>query len=194
MKVEDIMTPDATAVSEGDLIVRQKARERGPWWKSFFEDAERLAREYQKKAGTTVGEVMTRGVISVSPELPLESAALILDKHRIRRLPVVAGDRLVGIVSRSDLIKALVKAVPAGAPLSGTQLVAELQARLDREPWATPHALVINASDGVLSLWGLVESAAERSAIETMARGIEGCAGVENHLIVKAEIPYHYGA
>jgi len=58
----------------------------------------------------------------------------------------------------------------------------------------SPHALVITASEGVLSLWGLVWTDAERSAIETMARGIEGCTGVENRLVVESEVLYKYGA
>ena len=181
-------------VSEGDLIVRQKGRERRSWWKLFFEDPEALAREYQKKTGTIVGDVMTRDVISASPELPIESAALMLDKHRVRRLPVVADGRLVGIVSRGDLIKALAAAPPAGARLSGAALVDEMNARLARETWTSPHALVITASDGVISLYGMVWSEAERSAIETMARGIEGCTGVDNHLVIESEVLHSYGA
>jgi CBS domain-containing protein len=177
-------------VSEGDLIVRQKARERVPWWRLFFENGAALAREYQKRAGTTVGEVMTRGVISVGPDAPLEAVALILDTRRIRRLPVVADGRLVGIVSRGDLVKALAAAPPSGPRRSGAELADEMRARLAREPWAvTPHALVIDARDGVISLSGLVGSAAEKSAIETMARGIEGCTGVENHLAITSAIP-----
>ncbi len=94
-------------VTEGDLILREKPGERMSWWRAFFADAQKLARDYQKAHGTTVAEVMTRSVITVSPDLPIESVALILDEHKIRRVPVVAGGRLVGIVSRGDLIKAL---------------------------------------------------------------------------------------
>ncbi|MBI4635248.1 MAG: CBS domain-containing protein [Candidatus Rokubacteria bacterium] len=180
-------------VSEGDLIVRQKTRERLPWWRFFLEDADQLAREYQKRAGTTVGEVMTRSVISVSPELPVESAATILDKNRIRRLPVVAGGGLAGIVSRGDLIKALAATPPRGAPLSDAQLVKEMKRRLAWESWSAAHALVITARDGVLSLWGVVESETEKSALGTMARTIDGCTSVEDHLVVKSDIPYYYG-
>src|SRR3970040_2955476 len=58
-------------VSEGDLILREKPRERAPWWRLFFRDFERLAREYQKAHGMTRGEVMTRALIGVSHHLPL---------------------------------------------------------------------------------------------------------------------------
>jgi CBS domain-containing protein len=181
-------------VSEGDLILRQRPRERIPWWRLFFGDGEQLARDYQKAHGTTVAEVMTRSVICVDPNLPIESAALILDERRISRLPVVADGRLVGIVSRGDLIKALAKA-PAGegAPLSDSQIVSEMKHRLSEEPWVTNRGIVVHAKDGILSLWGLVATGAEKSAIETMARAIEGAKGIDSHLVVKSEIPYHYG-
>ena len=182
-------------ISEGDLILRQRQRERQPWWRTFFQDGERLAREYQKAAGTTVGEVMTPAVISVSPYLPIESAAVILDRHHIRRLPVVADGQLVGIVSRGDLVKALSTAPPpAVASPSDTALCAEMKTRLAREPWVSNRAIVVQAKDGVLALWGLVSTEAEKSAIETMARAVPGATGVESHLVVQAEIPYWYGA
>lgn len=181
-------------VSEGDLILRQRPRERIPWWRLFFGDGEQLARDYQKAHGTIVAEVMTRSVICVDPNLPIESAALILDERRISRLPVVAGGKLVGILSRGDLIKALAKA-PAGegAPLSDSQLVSEMKHRLYEEPWVSNRGIVVHARDGILSLWGLVATETEKSAIETMARTIEGAKGIDSHLVVKSEIPYQYG-
>jgi CBS-domain-containing membrane protein len=181
-------------ISDGDLVVRQKPRERVPWWRLFFADAERLARDYQKAAGTRVAEVMTRAVISVSPELPIESAALILDQHRFRRLPVVADGELVGIVSRGDLIKALTVAPPReAAPLPDDQIVREMRTRMSREPWVTNRGILVQAKGGVVSLWGIVASEAEKSALETMARSIEGVKSVDTHILVKSEIPYHYG-
>ena len=182
-------------VSEGDLILREKPRERMPWWKAFFGDAERLAVQYQKAHGTTVGEVMTRSLITVSPGFPIESVALILDQRRIRRVPVIADGQLVGIVSRGDLIKALAKApAPAAAQPSDNRLVQEMSARLAEEPWISNHGIVVQAKDGVLSLWGLVLTEAEKSAVETMARSIEGAKGIESHLMVQSEFPYRYAA
>jgi CBS domain-containing protein len=94
-------------ISDGDLILRQKRRAERPWWHAFFERGEQLAREYQRATGATVGEVMTRSVVSISPVWGIDMAAAILHNRGIRRLPVVRDGKLVGIVSRADLIKAL---------------------------------------------------------------------------------------
>ena len=180
-------------LSEGDLIIRQKPREPLPWWRQFFADAEGLAREYQKAVGTTAGEVMTTEVLCVGPEAPVAAAAVILDERRIRRLPVVANGRLVGIVSRGDLVRALASAAPTPpASLSDGDLVREMRERLRREPWATTSGILFEARDGILALWGLVSTDLERSALETMARAIPGVRGVESHLVVRSAVPYVY--
>jgi CBS domain-containing protein len=94
-------------VSDGDLILRQRRPKARPWWRAFFADPERTAREYRKTAGLTVGDVMTRPAIVISPVYEIETAAAILHTRSIRRLPVVRDGRLVGIVTRGDLMKAL---------------------------------------------------------------------------------------
>ena len=181
-------------LSEGDLILRHKPRGREPWWRLFFADGERLARDYQKAMGITVGEVMTRSAICVSPDLPIESAAVLLDQHRVRRLPVVAGGRLVGIVSRGDLVRALAAAPPpAGGAVGDAELIRVMRERMAQEPWVSTRGILVQAEAGVVRLWGLVESEAEASALETMARALTGVRGVDSRLTVKSEIPYYYG-
>jgi CBS-domain-containing membrane protein len=181
-------------VSEGDLILRQKARERTPWWRAFFSDGEALAREYQKAVGTTAGEVMTRSVVCVTPDVSVAAAASILHARRIRRLPVVADGRLIGIVSRGDLIRALanehVWSHPARLP--DQELVQEMNRRLARESWVASRGIVAQATDGIMSLWGIAETEAEKSALETMARAIPGVQKVDSHLAVKPAMPYLY--
>lgn len=102
-------------LSEGDLILRQRRPPAAqPWWRRFFEDGEQLAREYRKATGITVGAVMTTEVTSINPVWGLDMAATIFQNRQIRRLPVVADGQLVGIVTRADLIKALVVSIGAG--------------------------------------------------------------------------------
>jgi CBS domain-containing protein len=102
-------------ISDGDLILRHTRRAQRPWWRAFFENPEQVAREYRKAAGTTVAEVMTHPVVSISPVWGIETAAAIFQNRRIRRIPVVRDGQLVGIVTRADLIKALV-AKPTRGP------------------------------------------------------------------------------
>jgi CBS domain-containing protein len=172
-------------VSEGDLIVRQRPRSRVSWWQIFLDDGERLAREYTKAVGLTCGEVMTREVITVAPETATESIAALLDARRIRRVPVVHERHLVGIVSRGDLIKMLA-AAPAPSPMeaSDADLVREMDARLHAEPWVRRSQIAVHADDGMLLLWGMVASPAEKSALEAMARSVPGVKDVTSHLLV----------
>ena len=180
-------------VSEGDLIVRQTPRRRLPWWRAFFADGERLARDYQKRVGVAVRDVMTPRVISVKPGLSIELAAAVLETHRIRRVPVVAEEGgVVGILSRGDLVKVLAATSRAGVPLSDAQLAAEMRTRMAQEAWVPP--VVVDASGGVLTIWGLADRDAERQALETMARAIPGCKGVKNQVTLKSEtMAYAYG-
>jgi CBS domain-containing protein len=182
-------------LTEGDLILRQRPREAGPWWRHFFRDPERLAQEYQKAVGATAREVMTTTIISVRPSLPIGEAAAILDRQRIRRLPVVdERGHVVGIVSRGDLVRALAAAPTAAGPeVADADLAREMQNRLAQEPWVSNLGIVVQAQDGVLVLWGMVATDAEKSAIETMARAIRGTRRVESHLVVVSGIPAHFG-
>lgn len=176
-------------LSEGDLILRQKPRTQLAWWQVFFSDGERLAREYQKATGLTVAEVMTRSVISIPPDASIESAAALLDERKIRRVPVVAAGKLAGIISRGDLIKALADGPADGrASLSDAQLVSEMQQRMRAESWVSYGSIVIHACGGIITLFGIVERQAERSALETMARAIPGCQGVDDQLLLYSHV------
>jgi CBS domain-containing protein len=174
-------------ITRSDLTVRLKTR-RPRWWDAFCTDTDQAAREYRRATGTTVREVMSRPVVTVAPQTPVGEAVARLDEHRIGRLPVVTGDRLAGILSRSDLIQALAAAPAWAPPRSDAELVAEMTARLAGEWWVA-RGIAVDSVGGVVRLYGLVDGSAQRAAIETMARATLGNRGVESHLVDRRTLP-----
>src|SRR5262249_18602658 len=123
-------------ISDGDLIRRQRRPKVKPRWRLFLENGERLLREDRKIVGLTVGDVMTRPALVISPVFGIETAAAILDNRQIRRLPVVRDGQLVGIVSRGDLIKALAASAP---PPPTESLVSDSAPQVDESAAVTAN-------------------------------------------------------
>ena len=121
-------------ISEADLLHRQEiaTEKHRPWWLEAVTPASTLAGEFAKSHGRRVAEIMSTDVISAAEETPLGEIATMLERHRIKRVPVLRGGKLVGIVSRSNLIEALAS---SRAPASGAGAEADRkirQALLDR--------------------------------------------------------------
>jgi CBS domain-containing protein len=179
-------------VSEGDLMRRGETERRPSWWLAAFSNAEELAREFTKTRGIRAKDVMTREVLTVTEETPIATIAELLEKRRIKRVPVVRDGRIVGIVSRADLLRALaVQDIKPMVPVTQDDRVIrdQLLAVLKREPWADTHLLNILVSDGVVHLWGLVGSDAEQKALRVAAETIPGARGVEDHLSLSRTLP-----
>jgi len=183
-------------ITEADLIARQTAPgERRSWWHRFFADPEQLAAEYRKTAGSTVADVMTRPVICIGPDMPLEAIAGLLDRRGIKRVPVVAGGRLVGIVSRADLVKALAMQTSDPVTASDADIVKTINEQLRREDWAREAGVIVKSRGGVVELWGIVGSDNEKAATEALARNVSGVSRVQNYLAVQSQVlPYVYWA
>jgi CBS domain-containing protein len=176
-------------LTETDVIARLKGRGQ-PWWQGLFSDARELAVEYQKTTGTRVADVMRPAPTPVHPDLPIETAAQILSEDGVREAPVVENGRLVGEVTRGDLIQVVAQeSSRPEEPRTDADLLAEMKTRLERETWAHRHSIWIDVKSGMIALTGLVDSAEERAALSTMARAVAGCNGVENHLLVKSQLP-----
>jgi CBS domain-containing protein len=99
-------------ISEGDLLRREEigTEKHRPWWIEAVTPAVTLAHEFAKSHGQRVEEVMSTEVVSASEDTPLDEIATLLEKHRIKRVPIIKEGKLVGIVSRSNLIQALASA------------------------------------------------------------------------------------
>jgi CBS domain-containing protein len=180
-------------LAESDLISRLNVGRRS-WWQAFTSDVTELAREYRVLHGITVAEVMSPAATLVSAGDPIEAAAAMLTQNGLRELPVVREGRLVGRISRSELL-ALLAEMPRRTRRARTdaELVAEMKNRLAAEAWVSRGHLWIEASNGVIRISGLVDTEEQRAAIGVMAHTIEGCVEVENSLITRSQLPRNSG-
>ncbi len=181
-------------VSEGDLIRRREAgtERRYSWWLELVSDPQTMARDFVKSGGHKVSDVMTRQVVSVTEDTPLAAIAGILEKHHIKRVPVVREGKLVGIVSRADLVRALLlgRPVPAAGAASDADIRDHFLARLDKEPWGPRSYVNIVVSNGQVELWGFAGSPDEARAIGLLAEDVPGVRGVVNNVRVGEHAKY----
>jgi CBS domain-containing protein len=174
-------------VSEGDLLHRVEAgteRHRS-WWLRALIESQTLAAEYVKSHGRKVSDVMTRDVITASPETPLHEVASLMEKNAVRRLPILENGQLVGIVSRANLLQAVASArqLLAVTP-SDVEIRERILASLKKERWAHTGLLNVTVSNGIVDLWGLAESEAERKAIRVAAESTPGVGAVHDNVAV----------
>jgi CBS domain-containing protein len=174
-------------LSEADLIHRAEigTEKHRPWWLEAMTGASTLAEEFAKSHGKKVREIMTSGAISVSEDMPLSEIATLFERKRIRRVPVVKDGKLVGIVSRSNLIQALASVVGRIDQHDETdrQIRLELLSRLKDQPWTGFGDRNITVGNRVVHLGGLVGSEAERKALLALAESVPGVSKVSDEMI-----------
>jgi CBS domain-containing protein len=174
-------------VSEGDLLHRTEIgteKSHRSWWLELV-GSDRDAGDYVKSHGQTVADIMTRDAICVAELTPLNVIASILESHHIKRVPVVRDGRLVGIVSRANLVQALAAGAQDSAQpeaSSDHDIRARLMAELAGRDWAFPGRNIV-VRDGVVHLWGAVWSTDSLNAMCVAAQGIPGVKGVVDHTI-----------
>src|SRR5580658_2472562 len=149
-------------LSEADLMRRVEigTEKRRPWWQEAVTGAGTLAEEFAKSHGKKVGEIMTPEIVAVSEETPLSEIATLFERKRIKRVPVTKGGKLVGVVSRSNLIQALASVVGRMDEHDETdrQIRLDLLARLKDQSWTDFGSRNITVNGRVVHLWGLVGS------------------------------------
>lgn len=180
-------------VSEGDLVHRERTPQRSSWWLAFFRDREKMAEEFRKVHGLRARDVMTKPAVTAEEDASVEEIATLLEEKHIKRVPILKEGRLVGIVSRADLLRALAVKPPAKEPEVTRKDEEIRQAILDlleQEPWAPLGMLSVSVRDGVVHLWGTVKMEAQKEAIRVAAENVEGVREVVNHLTIWEELPY----
>ena len=172
-------------VSEGDLCRRVELgteRRRGRWLE-FLTDKTELALDYVRAHGQTAADVMTTKIVQVAPDTPISEVADLFEARRIKRVPVVDHGTLVGIVSRSNLVQAIAAFRPPAAPTDASDRTIRmnvLKEYADR-PWGLHSGSNVVVHDGVVHLWGVVDTEEERAALRVAAKSVAGVKAVENH-------------
>jgi len=174
-------------VTEGDLLRRVETGTDKPQstWAGLFAQG-RAADAYARSHGRKVGEVMTRDVVYVAPQTALPEVVRLMEARHIKRLPVLDGDNLVGIVSRADLLRALLRGAGAYEPseeLTDTELQSDLLASIRRQPWAPWITIGVSVKGGACELAGTVTDDRTRRALRVLCENTPGITSVTDHLI-----------
>ena len=175
-------------VSEGDLMRRVEAgTERHPsWWLELLAGPEEKARDYAKLHGLTAKDVMTRPAVTVAEDAPLGEIATLLERHRIKRVPVVRDGTIVGIVSRANLLHGLVAKEAAPAVASDDAGIREQVIAGIKAAGITETYVNVVVAGGIVHVWGFVGSEAEKDAIRIAAETAPGVKTVQNNVAVGA--------
>ena len=185
-------------VSEGDLLhraeigtARRHRVRRRSWWLDHF--AADLAREYVKSHGRTVKEIMTRDVVTVAEDTDLADVAAMLEAKRIKRVPVMRDSKIVGIISRANIVRAVGATkgtLPREAEGDDRSIRARLLAELGHEEWARVWPEDVIVRDGVVHIWLTSDEPEEkRRALRVAAETIPGVRGVEEHILPAVSVP-----
>jgi len=174
-------------ISEGDLLHRDEigTERQHSRWVRFFTGDHDLAKEYIKSHALKVVDVMRRDVLSATPDTPLQEIATLMERKTIKRVPILRNGQLVGIVSRANLVQAI---AASGAkleiPLSDSVIREKLLAHFKTLPWA--HTSLINpvVTDGIVNLWGVIDSSVERTAVRVASETIPGVRAVNDHMVI----------
>jgi CBS domain-containing protein len=172
-------------VTEGDLIKRLSAKDRVEtgWFAGLFQSAAGQAARYARVHGHKARDVMTTDLATVSEDTSIEHIARIIEDKGIRRVPVVRDGKLVGLVSRADLIRAMIMpedAVSADAPDS--RIRRDVLKAMRDQPWVDTYFIFADVKDGVVTFHGFCRSDQVKQGLRVLAEGIDGVKGVTMEL------------
>ena len=173
-------------VSEGDLLQRAETgtERRRSWWLDMMASTNKIAGDYVKSHSGKVRDIMTRDLISVTETTPVADIAVLLETNRIKRVPVVRDGKLVGIVSRANLVRALAMTIrqASGTEADDLSIRDKLLAELKAQRWAEVSPANVTVKDGIVHLWSSYLSEQEKRALVVAAENTPGVRRVEDHM------------
>jgi len=177
----------AGIVTEGDLLRRDEigTQRHRPWWLRVFVSPGRQAADFTRSHGRRVRDVMTTEVIAVPSDAPLETVVEVMEEHRIKRVAVTEAGRVAGVISRADLLRALLGRTRGAEPIAADDraLRSSILDALEQQSWAPMTTVNVVVKDGVVDLWGTITNENERRAIAVLAENTPGVKTVHDHLV-----------
>ena len=130
-------------------------------------------------------QLADRDPVSVAPDTSLKEIVELMERHRIKRVPVLDGDAPVGILSRADLLRGLAGAIEAtpAAATSDEEISERILAELSKAAWVPRDGIAITVENGVVDLNGVILDENERAALRVAAENVPGVRAVEDHLV-----------
>jgi len=173
-------------VSEGDFLRRAETgtQRRRARWLEFLIGPGRLADEYTRSHGRKIGDIMTPDPLTVTEETSLDEVVRTMEKRRIKRLPVVRGNVVVGILTRANLVHALAGVARELMPTTASDeaIRTRLLTELAKEAWAPVALIDVMVRNGVVELWGAITEERQRAALVAAAENVPGVKAVHEHL------------
>jgi CBS-domain-containing membrane protein len=183
-------------VTEGDFLRRAElgTERRRRRWMQFLLGPDRLADEYIHSHARKVSDVMTTEIVSVGADTPLDEVVNLMERHRIKRVPVVRDDKIIGIISRANLLRAL-GTMTATAKLSTRSIASDtvirkrIMADMSVQAWAPLPFVSVVVWDGSVHFWGTINDEKQRQALRVLAEGVPGVEEVRDHLVLVDPTP-----
>lgn len=173
-------------LTEGDFLRRAETgtQRNRPHWLELLLSPGKLANEYVHSHAGAVADIMSSSVIAVDADATLSDAIALLQRHRIKRLPVLAHGTLVGMLSRADLMRACLSAMPAsiGAPANDAAVATRIDERMRSETWCPRANIRVEVDRGVAELLGVVTDERTREGLRVLVENTPGVLNVVDHL------------
>jgi CBS domain-containing protein len=173
-------------ISEGDFLHRSEIgteRKKSPWYDAFFGSAQ-AASTYVQSHGLKVRNVMTEKVITITANARLDKAVDLMERNRIKRLPVINGRKVIGIVSRANLVRALAVIQQKGFKTSKSDgaIRKQIRSELNKHTWSAGLRVDIIVHNGIVDLWGAAGRLERRDALQVLAKSVPGVKSVRDHI------------
>lgn len=175
-------------LTEGDLLRRTETgtERHRPRWLEFLIGPGRLAHDYVEAHARKVGEIMSTDVVSVNPQDELAEVVRLMERRHIKRVPVLEDQKVIGIISRADLVRALIRLLPPAKPdrdLTDAEIRERILVEIDKQLWAPRASIDVQVKDGVVDLHGTVIDERERTALAVLIECIPGVKAIHDHLV-----------